>query len=156
MDIGAFLTTATSAVGLFDKVVDEVQRFIRKEKPELGSVPHRMTIERDGDSLIGKENGVVVQRISGVDLEKLPPEVWKHIQILERSMQNYYQIWSATYPQLALLSDPLQKAKVELALRQELLAMKKDLENILQFLEQCGFWLDDHYLGIRDALRDFV
>jgi hypothetical protein len=155
MDINTMLTAATSAVGLFDKIADEVKRFIKKD--DTPDVPHeyRMKISRDGNDLVSKYDGVETQRITGQDLEKLRPDIFAHVRTLEGSMQNYYFIWSETYPQLALLSDPIQKAKVEAGLRREVLFMKKDLERILKFLEDCGFYLDDHYLGIRDALRDY-
>jgi hypothetical protein len=29
-------------------------------------------------------------------------------------------------------------------------AMAEDLEGILRMLERAGFWLDDHYLAVRD------
>jgi len=104
---------------------------------------------------VSRRHGIVEQRIDGDQLQKLPDNMLSHIKTLEKSMQNYYAIWSSTYPQLPLLSDPVQKAKVEAALRQEVLAMKNDLERILKFIEKCGFWLDDHYLEIRDALENY-
>ena len=155
IDIPAFITTATSAVGLFDKIADQVKRFIKKENPQTTPPEHSMKIEKEDNSMVSKRHGVVEQRITGQQLEQLPDNMLSHIKTLERSMQNYYAIWSSTYPQLPLLSDPIQKAKVEASLRQEVLSMKNDLERILKFIEKCGFWLDDHYLEIRDALETY-
>jgi hypothetical protein len=155
IDIPTFLTTATSAVGLFDKIADQVKRFIKKDAPATTDPNYKMKIEQQGETLVAKENGVVVQTITAAQLEKLPEDILTHIKTLEKSMKNYYAIWSATYPQLSLLSDPVQKAKVELSLRQEVSFMKNDLQRILKFLEDCGFWLDDHYVGIREALNSY-
>jgi hypothetical protein len=155
IDIAAFITTATSVVGLFDLVADQVQRFIRKDAPAIVPPEHRMKIEREGDTLVSKDHGHVRQRITFSDFEKLPGDVLMHIRTLERSMQNYYAVWSAVYPTLSLETDPLKKAKIEISLKQEVMAMKNDLERILKFLEDCGFTLDDHYLGIRDTLMSY-
>jgi hypothetical protein len=155
IDIPTFIATATSAVGLFDKIADQVKRFIKKENPQTAPPQHSMKIEKEDNSLVSRRHGIVEQRIDGDQLQKLPDNMLSHIKTLEKSMQNYYAIWSSTYPQLPLLSDPVQKAKVEAALRQEVLAMKNDLERILKFIEKCGFWLDDHYLEIRDALENY-
>ena len=97
----------------------------------------------------------MIQRITFADFVKLPEDVLLHIKTLEKSMQNYYTIWSAVYPTLSLEIDPVKKIKIELTLKQEILAMKNDLERILKFLEDCGFWLDDHYLGIRETLKNY-
>ncbi len=155
IDIPALIATAASAVGLFDKIADQVERFIRKKDPPVVPPEYRMKIEKEGDALVSKNQGVVMQRITFADFEKLPDDVLLHIKTLERSMQNYYAIWSAVYPTLSLEIDPVKKVKIELSLRQEVLSMKNDLERILKFLEDCGFWLDDHYLGIRDTLKNY-
>lgn len=155
IDIPTLIATAASAVGLFDKIADQVQRFIKKDAPAEVPPEYRMKIEKEGDALVSKNQGVVMQRVTFDDFEKLPDDVLLHIKTLERSMQNYYAIWSAVYPTLSLEIDPVKKIKIELALKQEILAMKNDLERILKFLEDCGFWLDDHYLGIRETLKNY-
>ncbi len=158
MDIQTLITVATSAITLFDKLADQIQRFIKKEPSTSTSPDYKMIIEKDMDgALVSKVYGVVRQKKTYKELEdKLENVDLSHIKTLEKSMQNYYNIWSTTYPQLSLLSDPIQKAKVELSLRNEILSMKKDLESILSFIESCGFQLDDHYRGIRDTLKNYV
>jgi hypothetical protein len=155
IDIPSLIVTATSAVGLFDKIADQVKRFINKEEPSINPSGYSMKIEKEGESLVKKSKGIVLQRLTASELEKLPEETLIHVKTLEKSMQNYYKIWSNTYPQLSLIIDPIQKSKIELSLRQEVLLMKNDFERILKFLEDCGFQLDDHYLAIRDALRSY-
>lgn len=147
--ITAAISAATSAVGLFDKMADQIERFITK-KPEPG-VPkeHRLKIERSGTDIVASSHGQVVQRITAQDLEKLPASQLKHINVLEQSMENHYAVWSQVYPQLALMDSPIQKAKVEQQLRGIVGGMKGDLEGILSFLESCGVHLDDHYMHVR-------
>ncbi|MGF1586451.1 MAG: hypothetical protein ACFCUM_14090 [Bacteroidales bacterium] len=147
--ITAAIGAATSAVGLFDKMADQIERFITK-RPEPG-VPkeHRLKIEKSGSDMLAKSDGQVVQRITAQELEMLPAGQLQHIKVLEQSMENHYALWSQVYPQLAIMDSPVQKAKVELQLRGIIGGMKSDLEGILSFLESCGIHLDDHYMHIR-------
>ena len=49
--------------------------------------------------------------------------------------------------------DPIAKAKTEQQLKGIIADMKGDLEGILNFIEQSGLYLDDHYMHIRDLAR---
>ena len=151
--VTAAISAATSAVGLIDKIADQVDRIVTgKSEP---SVPkeHRMTIEREGDTIVSKHHGQEAQRITAKDLGKLPEASLRHIKVLEKSMENHYSIWSSVYPQLALAPEPIAKAKIEQQLKEIVAQMKNDLEGILDFIEQTGLHLDDHYLHIRDVVR---
>ena len=85
-------------------------------------------------------------------LEKLPESTLRHIKVLEESMENHYSIWASVYPQLALAVDPIVKAKIEQQLKGVIKDMKRDLEGILNFIEQSGLYLDDHYIHIRNLV----
>jgi hypothetical protein len=153
--ITAALAAAASAVGLFDKIADQVERFITKQ-PELSVPPeHRMKIEGLGDKIVASVHGQQVWTITGADLEKLPAEQLRHITVFEKSMQNHYSVWESVYPQLAILDSPVQKARVEQQLGQVVKDMKQDLEGILSFIESCGMYLDDHYMQIRHLVSQY-
>lgn len=151
--ISAAIGAATSAVGLFDKIADQIERFITK-RPEPG-IPseHRLKIEQSGTDIVAKSHDQEVQRITAKDLENLPAGQLQHIKVLERSMENHYAVWSQVYPELAIMDSPIQKAKVEQQLRGIVGAMAGDLEGILSFLESCGIHLDDHYMHIRHLVK---
>lgn len=151
--ITAALGAATSAVGLIDKVADQVERFMTKRSEPMVPKEHRFTIEKQGDAIVSKYHGQERQRITAQDLQKLPEATLRHIKVLEQAMENHYSIWAAAYPQLALAVDPIAKAKTEQQLKSVIVGMKGDLEGILNFLEQSGLYLDDHYLHIRDVVR---
>jgi len=78
-------------------------------------------------------------------LQKLPEPMLKHIMVLEKSMQNHYDLWAAVYPQRNASPDPIVNAKVDQQLKSIVSAMKDDLIGILSFLQSCGIHLDDHY-----------
>lgn len=143
---------AASAVNLFDKIADQIERFITKRP--VPSVPkeHRMKFEENEGQLVSREHGRVVQTITVDDLKKLPESQLRHVKVLERSMANHYKIWEGVYPQLALMDSPVQQVKVEQQLQDIIRKMKKDLDEILSFLESCGLYLDDHYMHIRHLI----
>jgi len=146
---------ATAAVGLFDKIADQVERFMtRRPLPDVPA-EHRMSIKEKNGAIVATEHGRETQRITGEDLNRLPTELLDHVRVYERSMRNHYAVWSSAYPQLALLDSPIQKARVEGQLAEVVRAMKVDLDGILGFLESAGISLDDHYLHMRQLVNDY-
>ncbi|HUE70210.1 MAG TPA: hypothetical protein VMP01_04910 [Pirellulaceae bacterium] len=150
--IAAAITAATSAVGLIDKIADQIDRFLTKEPEPAVPKEHRLKIEKEGNAIVSRYHGQENQRIAAEDLQKLPESDLRHIKVLEQSMENHYAIWAAVYPQLALAVDPIAKAKTDQQLRGIIREMKGDLDGILTFLESAGLQLDDHYLHIRDLV----
>ena len=67
-------------------------------------------------------------------------------------MENHYNVWSRVYPQLATIDSPVHKAKEEAQLDEIVKDMTNSLVGILDFLETCGFHLDDHYQHVRHAV----
>ena len=150
--ITAAIGAATAGVGLIDKIADQISRFLTKREAPGLPVEYRRKIERDGDTIVQKNQGVEYQRITASDLKKLPEADLRHIKVLEESMENHYAVWASVYPQLALSVDLIAKAKTEQQLKGIIVAMKGDLVGILDFLLQAGFDLDDHYRHIRDVV----
>lgn len=145
---------ATSAVGLLDKIWDQIDRFLASRSASVTSQPHHQKIEKEGDTIVSKSpDGAVCQRVTVADLSNLPESTLKHIKVLEQAMGNHYAIWAAVYPQLALTIDPIAKAQTEQRLQGVINSMKKDLDGILQFLLDSGLHLDDHYMHIRNVVR---
>lgn len=147
--ITATIGAATSALGLFDKMADQIERFITKQPEPDVPKERRLKIEKSGTDIVARSRGQIVQRITAQELANLPASQVQHIKVLEQSMENHYAVWSQVYPQLALMDSPVQKAKVEQQLRGIVGGMKGDLEGILSFLESCGIQLDDHYMHVR-------
>jgi DNA polymerase I-like protein with 3'-5' exonuclease and polymerase domains len=151
--ITAAIAAATSGVGLIDKIADQISRFIRKDPTPVVPKEYRMKISKEGDTMVSKIHGQENQRITFEDFAKLPESDLRHIKVLEKSMENHYAIWASVYPTLALAVDPIAKAKTEQQLKGIIADMKGDLEGILNFIEKLGFYLDDHYMYVRDTVR---
>ncbi len=147
------ISAATSAVGLFDKIADQIERFLTISEEPLMAREHRMQITNEDGSIVAREHGQITQIITGKDLRNLPEQQLRHVTVLENSMENHYAIWESVYPQLALMDSPIQKARVSKQLEIIIKDMKGDLEGVLSFLQTCGLYLDDHYIHIRDLVN---
>jgi hypothetical protein len=154
--ITSALSAASSAVSLFDKIADQIERFITKSPAPAVPREHRMKIEATSKGLEKKENGHTTQTITAAQLTSLPADKLRHVKVFEQSMENHYRVWESVYPQLALLDSPIQKARVEQQLGGIVRDMKGDLEGILSFLESCGLYLDDHYQRIRHLVARYA
>lgn len=147
----AAITAATQAIGLFDRISDQVVRFKTRRPASSGPPGHGMTIKESDGDLVSLYNGTEQQRITADQLADLPEDQLRHIRTHEKSMENYYAIWERVYPQLALLG-PMEQARTELQLADTADHIGQELEAILSFLESCGLMLDDHYLHARAVL----
>ncbi len=154
--VSGAITAATSAVGLIDKIWDQVERFVSKGPGQDIPVESRQKIQKEGDAIVSRLHGQVYQTITAQDLEKLPETDLRHIRVLEQSMENHYAVWAAVYPQLALAVDPIAKARTEIQLKSIVVGMKKDLDGVLDFLQQSGLYLDDHYKNVRNVVGDLA
>lgn len=148
--ISTIVTTASSAVGLIDKIVDSYLMFRGKQ-----SAPkeHRAKIEADaaGEGFIRREHGEEVQRVSYQEMTaRLDDSDLSYIQALEKSMNTHKAVWESAYPSLASEVNPVAKAKIQQQLDQVAQEMEKDLIKILTFVEKTGLYLDDHYMSVRD------
>lgn len=151
--ITAAITAAASAIGLIDKIADQIKRYLTKIPEAKVPREYRLKIQGKNDTLVAQYDGKVLQTITAKDLEKLPESQLRHVQTYEKSMKNHYKIWSAVYPQLATMDSPVSKARVEAQLDEVIEGMKKDLNGILSFLESSGLQLDDHYIEIRQLVN---
>ena len=143
-----------SAIGLIDKISDQLEEFLSKKKKPFVPREHRMKIERRGSDIVAIERGrEEPQIITAADLQNLPESQLRHIMVYETSMQKQYNLWAAVYPQRNASPDPLVNAKVDQQLKSIVSGMKADLNGILGFLESNKLRLDDHYMEIRDLVN---
>jgi hypothetical protein len=64
-------------------------------------------------------------------------------------MKIHREKWRRTYPRLASAKNAAAKKKVQTQLNKLASDMGKDLKKILDFIEDMGIWLDDHYQSVR-------
>jgi hypothetical protein len=152
------ITAATKAVGLFDKIADQVERFITKQAAATTTPNYRMKIESspNAKAIVATNRGRMIQTITADQMKNLPPGDLQHIGVFEQSMENHYHIWASVYPQLSIMDSPIQRAKVEQQLSQIVRNMNGDLQQILSFLEQAGLQLDDHDQRIRHLVDQYA
>jgi hypothetical protein len=110
--------------------------------------------EQRANTIILKRKGVPVRTITAQELrQKLSIEEQQLIVTYEQSMSNYYQLWRQVYPQLSLQVDPITKAKLEVQLKDIVRQMCSEWSNILTFLGDVGYVLDDHYIHIKSICQ---
>jgi hypothetical protein len=152
----ALVTQAIGAVSagltLIDQIADQIREYVHGRRPPPGD--HSLVIQAEGDRMVSRQQGREFQVITASEMAaKLPQQEFQHVQVLEKAMENHYKVWAGAYPDLALM-EGVQKAKTRAQLDQVIQDMKGSLVGILDFLEACGFILDDHYGGVRDAVED--
>lgn len=145
--VSAAIAAASAGVDLIDKIYYRVKRVITSQ-PQPTDKPYAQTIVRQGDTLVSTAFGQT-QTITGADLVKLPPSQLALVLAYERSMETKVAIWESVYPTLELETNPINKAKIELQLKDMIRGMSQDLSGILDFLQSVGLNLDDHYQDIR-------
>lgn len=152
--ITAAIGAATAAVGLIDKIADQLESFLTGNSQPATPEEFKQKIEASGSEIVAKNNhGQIVQRITADDLAKLPPSQLQYISVLAKAMENHFAIWAAVYPQRKASVDDVVNAKVNQQLKQIVSDMSDDLNGILSFLEFCGMYLDDHYVHIRHLVN---
>jgi hypothetical protein len=151
----AVLALTGKAVELFDKVADQIARFITKRPDPTGPKQYRYKIEGKQGAIHVTQDGRKLQTLTGEDLAALPKDYLEHITVLEESMRRHYNLWKAVYPKRNDSADLIVNAKIEQQLRDIVLEMKNDLTGIVNFLQSIGVHLDDHYMIMRDVVSQY-
>jgi hypothetical protein len=136
-----------NSMRLIDRIYAKAETYINDVG---GSGPPRVYRSRyitEGDDLVERGYGQERKRITGSELDtKLSATDRAHLEVLERSMEMHYAIWEEKYPERS--TNPKAKSIV----RNAILEMENDLNEVLSFIESCGFRLDDHYRSFRSAI----
>lgn len=140
-------TSLSSAVETFDLLSDQIEATITNKPLPPGTIPHGYLIKRIGNEMVAYRR---VQTISFDQFDKLPKDVKRHIETYEKSMQRLYEEWESIKRTQAISQlDPQVRDKQLNLIR----AMKSDLVGIIDVLRMIGFYLDDHYIYVRDLIQ---
>jgi hypothetical protein len=137
------------AIGVVDKLYPRLMRILTGAEP---TKEPSIKIEKQGDELVAKRDGVPRQTVSYQELmQRLTPDDVRYIRMYEGSIKNYEAQIEQVYPQLALLG-PVEKAQTEMRLKQMVQAIKTDLLGIIDYIQTIGLDLEDHYSRTRDLI----
>jgi hypothetical protein len=111
---------------------------------------YRLHYALDGEDVIAVQRaGGEQQRVTRAELERrLERDQLRHIRVLERSMEVNLAIWEERYPKRVLDKRSRRRAEEAAA------ALAEDLAGVLDAVEQSGLYLDDHYLDVRQVVRE--
>ena len=146
------LVTATgNAVEIFDKISGQIVSVLLKRATESegGDERWRYKVRGEGDKFVVRQDKQVIQTITADDLAKLPADQLSLITTYQNKMEQNYKLWQAVYDSKDSSPDPLVNAKVDQQLVGLVDQMKRDLTNIIDFLQKLGLHLDDHYMQVR-------
>ena len=146
------LVTATgNAVEIFDKISGQIVSVLlkRAKESEGGDERWRYKVRGEGDKFVVRQDKQVIQTITADDLAKLPADQLSLITTYQNKMEQNYKLWQAVYDSKDSSPDPLVNAKVDQQLVGLVDQMKRDLTNIIDFLQKLGLHLDDHYMQVR-------
>ena len=158
VEIAALVTATKGAVDIFDKLAGQVKSVLMKRPKEAAGDEDRWRYRIGSDaaatSIIVKQDKRVVQTIKGDELAKvLGPNDLRLIKAYESKMSEYYDLWEAVYEAKDASNDALANARTEQQLNKLITKMRGELLGILEFLEQIGVHLDDHYMHVRHLVE---
>lgn len=142
---------ATVMVGRSMAIVDNIGEDLWTASPGqafLAPDSRRQLFETVGDDLVVRSHGEVLERITPEEYEqRLTPGQLEDVARIEKSMEINLTEWKRVYPTRAV-----NEADHALFVRVKV-ALGEDLDAVRHLLEDSGFWLDDHYRYVREALR---
>lgn len=140
---------ATVMVGRMMAMIDDIWNDMEAARGQPPTVPagHGQRFETLGEDLLVTTHG---------DLRRITPDEYRQqlssgqlddVARIEKSMEINLSEWKRVYPTRAVNpADHVLFVRVKEALGE-------DLEGVIRLLGSAGFYLDDHYLGVREALR---
>jgi hypothetical protein len=149
MDPVTALGAVSTVLTIVDKIANQIDRFIHKKPEPATEKPHSVLAKKEGDAIIVRRGGQVVQKITAADIAKLDINSQKLIKAMEESMQKNFDLWTAVYPQRDASPDPLRNAQVDAQLKDIAKKMCSDLNRIFKYLKSIGSELEDHYSHVR-------
>ncbi len=154
-DPNSVATALANGIELINKLYDQVLNYIENRRQAKLLKEHSVTIEGKGAEISLRNGDKIVKTITAKDFASLSESDRKHIMVLEKSLQNNYDLWAEVYPYRNSSGDRMVDAKTNQQLKQIVLDMKDDLNGILGYLQSMGIYLDDHYVMFRDVVNRF-
>jgi hypothetical protein len=149
MDPIATISAISAALKVVDQVSNQIDRFVHKRPEPAKEPPHKVTAEKNADTIEVKEQGRTVETITSDDIKKLDENSRKLIKALEDSMQSNYDLWTKVYPKRDRSADPVVNAQIDAQLTDIAKKMCVDLNKIFRYLDSIGKHLSDHYAHVQ-------
>lgn len=149
------LTAVVGALGVVDKLYNQLKRFSKDEPDPPAEQPHSAMAKRSGNEIHFVSGGQVFEKVTADELTKLDAQSQQLIIAIQTSMNQQFNLWTQIYPKRNESPDPLVNAKVKEQLKGIGRTMCGDLGKILSFLERdLHKSLQDHYGAIRSICSD--
>ncbi len=110
---------------------------------------------KDDELVAIKDNKVHVSIRFEEFHERLSPTAFKHIMIFHRRIIGQYRMWAKLDSKRYNPQNGSIKKNIDNQQKQLIREMKVNLLRIIEYLQQIGFELDDHYAEIYHLLKTF-
>lgn len=135
-------TALGSSFEALDQVSDEIAATLKGQPLDTPQSFHRLLVLRSGNSVAAYQK---MQVVTHEQLAQLPKDQQEVIRAYERSMKRLTAEWKKLKESgTGQLDESVRNRMVKL-LRQT----KDDLVGLLNFLQELGIYLDDHYAEVR-------
>ena len=151
---------AANAVSSIDKLYRGYADFFNKKQPTVDAPLPDLRIQNDASeqALVATSitTGAVSQKVTYDDLRaKLRPSDRAYIEALSRALDNYEKQWNSALVAKSLASG-MDVGRYDAQLDHLAREIAKPLDEVLDFVERTGMWLDDHYLATRHIAREYL
>jgi len=155
-EIAAVISATKGAIEIFDRIAGQIKSVLLDRPKEAEGADDRWRIKITGNDqgIIVNQNNHPIKIITRSQLgSMLSPNDLALVETYEKKMNEYFSYWRTVYSAKDSSPDPLVNAKVDNQLTGLISKMKIELLAILDFLENIGVQLDDHYMSIRMLVR---
>ena len=139
-----------NSVEKFDELSDGIKEVINRTQEPPTMHHHGLIIKRSGSDVVAYQK---MQTITPEQLDQLPKEQRDLIRTYATSMNRLRKRWHELWPKRIDSSSGKINEDVNNQLLQLIKGMQADLVGILDFLEQQGIYLDDHYREVRQLIK---
>lgn len=148
------------AVASIDKIYRGYADYLKSKTPNVFETPPDFSYQNKPDEqafvATSRHTGHVSQKVTYAELEsKLNDSDRAYIDTLNLALKNLEKQWSTTYADWSVASG-MDRGRYEAQLDMLAPRIADPLLRILQFVEQMGLWLDDHYHSARQIAEQYL
>jgi TIR domain len=150
----AAFQSLSSEINLLNDLTPGLRRVITGEP--VKKKKHRLMFEGKDDELVATKDNKVHISIRFEDFRKrLSPAAFRHIMIFHRRIVGQYRMWARLDSKRYNPQTGLIRKNIDVQQKQLIREMKVNLLRIIEYLQQIGFELEDHYAEIYHLLKTF-
>ncbi len=157
----SLITGAVSgAVASIDKIYRGYADFMKARKGNVFDTPPDFRYQDKPDEktfvAVSRHTGQEYQKVTYEDLcNKLNLGDKEYVETLSKALRNLERQWNAAYEDWSMASG-MDRGRYEAQLETLAPRIAEPLLKVLEFVQQMGLWLDDHYHAARMIAQEYL